>query len=126
MFPGPLLTVILTLAGQSYFYSHNPERQGIKPLLPVLKTLVHRGRGSNPRPPANETDALTTRQPWRSKRIILTHDSVGYLTRWIHVYGSIISRCFMVKWTVEMPFYQSMARILTLTSLGALLKMLKM
>ena len=29
-------------------------------LLPVLKTLVCRSRGSNPRPPAHEADALTT------------------------------------------------------------------
>ena len=44
-------------------YSYNPERQGGKPLLSVLKTLICRGRGSNPRPPTHEADTLTTRPP---------------------------------------------------------------
>ena len=35
---------------KSSSYSHNPERQVGKPLLPVLRTLVCCGRGSNPRP----------------------------------------------------------------------------
>ena len=48
--------------GQSLRYSHNPERQGEKPLLPGLKTLVCRDWESNPRHPAHELDALTTRQ----------------------------------------------------------------
>ena len=66
MFPGqffflPVLnqSFILTLAGQSYSYSYNPERREGKPLLPVLKTLVCRCRWSNPRPPAHEADALS-------------------------------------------------------------------
>ena len=42
--------------------------KGGKPLLPVLKTLVFRGRGSNPRPP--ETDALTIRPPRRSSTAV--------------------------------------------------------
>ena len=43
------------------FISTEPERQGEKPLRPVLKTLVCRGRDSKPRPPAQEADAQTTR-----------------------------------------------------------------
>ena len=44
MFPGLFLTSAEPVhypdtIGQSYFYSHNPERQEGKPLLPVLKTL---------------------------------------------------------------------------------------
>ena len=46
----------------------NPERQGGKPLL-VFKTLICCGRGSNPRPPAHEVDALTTRPPWRDGQV---------------------------------------------------------
>ena len=68
MFAGLLLptlnqSIILTLAGQSHCYSNNPEHQRGEPLLPVLKTLVCRGRGSNPRPPAHEADALTKNVP---------------------------------------------------------------
>ena len=57
-------SIILTLAGQSLYYSHrtNPERQGEKPQLPVLKTLLCRSRGSNP-PPTHEADTLTTIPP---------------------------------------------------------------
>ena len=44
-----------------------------KPLLPVLKILVYRGRGSNPRPPAHkavgrETDSQTDRQRKRERK----------------------------------------------------------
>ena len=69
MFPGLFLTsilnqsIILTLVGESYCYSHNPDRQGENPLLPVLKKLVCRGQESNSRPPAHEADALTNRPP---------------------------------------------------------------
>ena len=59
-------SIILTLEGKSWCYTHNPERQGGKPLLPVLKTLVCRGWGSNPRPPAHLADAVTTRPMRRS------------------------------------------------------------
>ena len=51
-------SIVLTLTGQSWCYSHDPERQGKKQLLPVLKNLVGRGRGLNPRPipPVHEAD----------------------------------------------------------------------
>ena len=39
-------SIILTLAGQLLCYSHKPERQGEKPLLPVLKTLAGLDLGS--------------------------------------------------------------------------------
>ena len=69
MFPGLFFnqyltnpeSIILTLASKSYYCSHNPEQQGGKPLLPVLKTLVCRSQGANPRPPAPLVDTLTTR-----------------------------------------------------------------
>ena len=64
-------SIIPTLAGRSKCYSHNPERQGGKPLLPVLETLVCRGRGSNLRPPAHEADALTT---WPLRRLLSIMD----------------------------------------------------
>ena len=54
---------MLTLVGQSQCYSHNPDRQSGKPLLPVLRTLICRSWGSNVGPPAHEADALTTRPP---------------------------------------------------------------
>ena len=38
-----------------------------KGTLPDLKTLACRGRGSNPRLPVHEADALTTRPPRRSQ-----------------------------------------------------------
>ena len=59
------LTIFFTSTKTSQCYSHNHERQGGKPLPPVLKALVCRGRGSNPRPPAHEADSLTTRPPRR-------------------------------------------------------------
>ena len=39
------------------------DANGERPRLPVFKTLVCRGRGSNPRPPAHEADAVTTKPP---------------------------------------------------------------
>ena len=44
---------------------------GEKPLLPVLKTLVCRGRGSNPRLPAHKADALTTRPGLKKLKVRL-------------------------------------------------------
>ena len=35
----------------------------VKPLLPVLKTLVRHSQGSYSGPPAHNTDTLTTRPP---------------------------------------------------------------
>ena len=43
-------SIILTLADRSWCYSHNPECQRGKPLLPILKSLVCGGLESNPRP----------------------------------------------------------------------------
>ena len=67
MFPGLFFnqSIILTQLGQSLCYSHNPECQGGKPdcALPVLKTLVCHGRGSNPLPPTHEAEAQTTMPP---------------------------------------------------------------
>ena len=57
------------IKGQSNCYPHNSEHQVGKPLLPVLTTLVCGGQGSNPRPPAHETDALTNKPSQRSRRI---------------------------------------------------------
>ena len=64
----PNQSIILTLEGQLYCYSHNPERQGGKPLLPILKTLVPCGLGLNPQTSTHEADTLPTRPPWRNIR----------------------------------------------------------
>ena len=45
--------IILSAKGKSHYYQ-------------FLKTLVCRGRGSNPQPRAHEADALTTRPPQQS------------------------------------------------------------
>ena len=63
--------------GQSWCYSHNPEGQEGKPLLPVLKTMVCRGQGLNPRAPAHEADSLTTRRPRRSDICLQEMPKIG-------------------------------------------------
>ena len=54
--------IILTLADQSWFYSHDPEGKGENH---YYQTLVCLCRRSNPQPPAHEADALTNRPPRR-------------------------------------------------------------
>ena len=53
----------------------------IKPLLPVLKTLVHRSQGSYSGPLAHETDNVTTRPPW-----------------WLQISEDVIYWIIMVVW----------------------------
>ena len=45
-------------ASQTQCLPCNHERQGCKPLLPLLKYFISPGRGSNPRHPTLEADAL--------------------------------------------------------------------
>jgi len=53
-------------ANQSWCYPLNAERLARKQPVPIFTPLVWCGRGSNPRPPDYEANALFTRPPRRS------------------------------------------------------------
>ena len=86
-----------------------------------LKTLVCRGLGSNPRPPANEVHALTTRPPRRSPR--LTHQQLSVFENSVGK-GEIardeqflpFPQCFLLKQKIVPPFIHIFAIISLLSA----------